>query len=112
MTPPVIPPEIADPPPFAPRRLNWFIFLVAIFLPTIATVLAVQMKAKDLAPAVAMIGGGLSGIVGGVLLALRFGKTSGGRLAIGFGLAVVLSVACVTMNCFGCLASGYSLNFH
>ena len=111
MTPPAIPPEIAD-SPSPPRRLKWYLFLTAIFLPTVATALAVQMNGKDLAPAVAVLGGGLSGIVGGILLASRFGRTTGSRLAMGFGLAFVLSVACVTMNCFGCLASGYKLNFH
>jgi hypothetical protein len=91
--------------------LNWFLFSLAIFLPTIATVVAVQMKSKDLAPAFAIFGGGLSGIVGATLLALRFGRTSGSRVALGVGLAVVLGVACVTMNCFGCIVSGYKLNF-
>jgi hypothetical protein len=110
MTPPVITPEIAD-PPSPPAKLNWFLFLLAIFLPTIATILAVQMKSKDLAPAFAVLGGGLSGIAGGILLALRFGRTSGSRLALGLGMAVVVGLACITMNCFGCLASGYKLDF-
>ncbi len=111
MTPPVIPPEVTD-PPSAPRRFGWLLFLLVIFLPTIVTVLAVQMKSKDLAPAVAMLGGGFSGIFGGILLGLRMGRTPGSRVALSAVWVMVLSVACVTMNCFGCLASGYSLNFH
>jgi hypothetical protein len=103
--PPVLPPPIPKKP-----KMHWGWFLLALFLPTVLTVLAAQAKSQDVAPPLAVIGGGISGLVGGSLLAIRVGKTPEARIGLGIAFAIVLSVACVTMNCVGCLAGGYKFN--
>jgi len=105
-----IPPTIPPPIP-AKAKMHWGLFLVALFLPTIITVLSARLKAQDIASGAAVIGGGISGIVCGILLALRVGKTPEARVGLGIGFALVLTIACVTMNCAGCLASGYKMDF-
>jgi hypothetical protein len=107
-------PASPEPPPIpdAKRKMHWPLFLTALFVPTVITLLSAQLKSQDVAPAVAMIGGGISGILCGILLALRVGRTPESRLGLGFAFAIVLSIACVTMNCVGCLAGGYKFNVH
>lgn len=102
-----------NPPPEVPRpKLNWLVLLAQIFIPTIATIIAVQLRWTNAAPFIALFGGIGSGLVTGIALGLRLGRTTGARVALGFVLSGVLCVACVGMNCFGCMASGYQLNFH
>ena len=45
------------------------------------------------------------------MLGRRFGSTVGTNIMLGIVFAFVLAGACVAMSCFGCLASGYNLNF-
>jgi hypothetical protein len=46
------------------------------------------------------------------MLGLRLGRTPGMRVALSIVFFLVLGAACIGMNCFGCLASGYKLNLH
>jgi hypothetical protein len=109
----VNPPLIGESETPAPRRrLRWVYFLVIIFVPTLVTVLAAMSGSKDFAPFAALIGGGASGLAGGILLGRFVGQTDGSRIALAVVFTIVLGVACVTMNCFGCLVGGYKLNFH
>lgn len=107
------PPELDKPtsPEPAPK-FHWLLFLGVIFVPTILTVLSATGGGKDAPPALAMIGGGLSGLAGGILLARRVGSKPETRLYLGLLFVPLLSVACVTMNCIGCLAGGFKLNIH
>jgi len=98
-------------PPPPPARINWPVFFAAMFGPTIATILVVQTQLKDPPPVVAFFGGGISGIICGVLLGRRLGRTRQARILLSFLFVLVMGSACVIMNCFGCLASGYKLNF-
>src|SRR5262249_40952529 len=109
----MVPPQLpTDPPaPVPPPKFHWLLFLGVIFVPTIITIIAGQLGMKDLAPASAGLGGGLSGIVAGILLGRRLGRTDAARVGLSLAFVVVLSIACVTMNCFGCLASGFKMDF-
>ncbi len=112
MNPPEINPPVIEPPPPPPSvPFRWGLFLAAIFLPTLLTILASAAGGKDLAPPVAFIGGGLSGIVGGIMVGRRFGNSDTGKIGMSLVFVIVFSVACVTMNCFGCLAGGYKMDF-
>ena len=85
-----------------------------MFLPTLLTIGTILLGAKqgDTAPAMAALGGGISGIVCGTMLGRRFGRTLRLKIVLGIVASLVMGVACVTMNCFGCIASGYKLHFN
>jgi len=93
-------------------RFHWLVFFAQLFIPTIATIAVVQLPWPDAAPFIALFGGIGSGLIGGIMLGLWLGRSSATRLWLSMIFIVVLGVACIGMNCFGCLASGYSLNFH
>lgn len=112
-----------EPPPLQPasdtapsqpaRRLNWLLFALALFTPTVLTILLTMAGGQKGGAAVgmALVGGGISGVVCGGMLGWRLGSTPQRRITLGILLACVLVVACVGMNCMGCLASGYRLDF-
>jgi hypothetical protein len=99
-----------------PFKINWWIFFAILLAPPLLTLLVAfstnEHAGADAPPFVAMVGGVLSGIVCGVMLALRLGKTTDTRVLLGILFCVVLGVVCVTLSCFGCLAGGYQLYFH
>lgn len=105
------PPSPLEPPPPSPVRVNWLLFFAALFAPTIATILVVQTQLKDPPPVVALLGGAVSGIICGVLLGRRLGRTRMARVLLSLVFVLVLGAVCVMMNCFGCLATGYQLKF-
>ena len=87
-------------------------FCAAMFAPTILTILMVQTGNKDAPPGIALVGGIISGIICGTLLGRRIGKTPQSKVGLAVALAFLLGAACILMNCFGCLATGYNVNFH
>jgi hypothetical protein len=87
------------------RRFPTVLFLTIIFVPTIASMIAAQTDLEDLSAGTAIFGGCLSGCIAGPLLAARLGKTPLQKFVSSPFLMFVLGVACVTMNCAGCIAS-------
>jgi hypothetical protein len=106
-------PELSDNSAGSPR-LNWFIFLVVALAPVFLTIITVQVVSREneAAVVVASLGSGLSGIICGILLARRLGKTMRHKIALAIGFALLMGIACTAMSCFGCLASGFPVNFH
>lgn len=102
-------PESPEQGPQSPK-FNWLVFLAVIFVPTLATAAVAAANLKTLAVVFAIGGGGLSAAVTATLLARRFLKSHTARAGFGIILFGVFTVAFVTMNCFGCLASGYKFN--
>ena len=100
--------------PSAPVRINWLIFFVVLFAPLVLTILSVRVAShtSDFAPVVALIGGGVSAIICGILLGRRVGATLAAKVALSVLFVVIMGVVCIGMNCFGCLAGGYNLNLH
>ena len=103
--------EPNSPPP--PAKLNWPIFFIVLCAPVVLTIVAVQLKrtGQDLAPFIAVLGGGLSGIICGAMLGRRIGSTTGIKIALAFTFALMIIPVCVGMSCFGCLVSGFKLDF-
>jgi len=99
-------------PSTSPAKVNLLIFFIAMFAPTILTIIFVQAGQKDFPPGIAVIGGIVSGMICGIMLGKRFGRTTGTQVGLAVAFVVVLGIACVVMNCFGCLATGYKMNFH
>ena len=106
-------PDSAETPP-APVRLNWMLFFTVLLAPTLLTSAIIFLGAKrgDAAPTVAVVGAGLSGIWCGVMLGRFLGRSPALKVLFSIVFALVLIAVCIAMNCFGCLVSGYQLNFH
>jgi hypothetical protein len=94
-------------------KLNLLVFYMILFAPVLLTIVAVQLmpKSSDTAPVVAFIFGTASGVLCGILLGRRFGKSLESRIGLGILFSLIMVVVCVGMSCFGCLASGYQLDF-
>jgi uncharacterized membrane protein YfcA len=91
--------------------MNGWVFFAVMFAPTLATILLVQTGLKDPPPVVGLFGGCTAGIICGVMLGRRLGRTRERRLLLCFLFAFMMGAVCIVMNCFGCLASGYKLDF-
>lgn len=104
----------APPPVPAPPYFNWLLFLAVMLSPVVLTMLTVRLgdKSGDAAPAVAFFGGGAAGIVCGILLGRRLGKTMPLKVLLSLVFTFVMAVVCIGMSCGGCLVSEYQLNFH
>ncbi len=97
---------------FSPK-MRWKLLLAVIFIPTILTVLSALLGGRDVvATSFGAAGAAFSGLCGGVLLGRRIGRTEAGKVGLSVDFIFVLGVACLTMNCIGCLAGGYKLNLH
>jgi hypothetical protein len=107
-------PEIPELPHAARPRFKWWWFVAVLLSPVLLTALSVWLFAQkgDAAPSIAMLGGGLAGIIAGTMVGRRIGETTSGRIVLSIVFALILGVVCVTMSCIGCMASGYNLNLH
>jgi hypothetical protein len=107
-------PEIPETPHTGKPRFKWWRFVTVLLSPVLLTALSVWLFTDegDTAPSIAMLGGGLAGIISGTTLGRHLGKTPPVRLGLSILFALILGVVCITMSCVGCLASGYQLNIH
>lgn len=108
------PPPLANEPPLLRRKkLNWVLFFGALLGPVLLTSLSVLLigNKTDLAPGIGFFGGALGGIGAGVILGIHVGRTSSARAGLSVLFALIFAVVSVTMSAFGCLASGYKLQF-
>lgn len=94
------------------RRLPTTVFYAVIFVPTLVTAIIAQLGLDELSLGAAIGGGVLSGLIGGPLLSMRWNKSATQRVALSIVLMIVLSMACVAMNCAGCIASSNFRVFH
>ena len=94
--------------------MNWLFFFGSLFGPLVVTILAVRINpvSSDVAPGIALAGGGISAVLCGILLGRRIGRRPETRLWLSLLFILVMAVVCVGMNCFGCLATGYEFNVH
>ena len=112
--PPNPPADAGRQPPASRPKMNWLIFFAALLIPVIGSCIAGALDSRDggFAPAIAMIGGGIGGIICGVTLARRFGRDVAGKIILGVIFSGFMAVACIGMSCFGCALSGYQMSFH
>jgi len=113
-------PDEPTPPPqtsatilSGPGRVNWLAFWIVLLAPAVLTIGSVLVGSRtgEAAPGIALIGGGISGIVCGAMMGRRFGRTNGMKILLGIIFAAVFAVVCIATSCCGCLASGFNLNF-
>jgi hypothetical protein len=107
-------PEIPGPPHAGKPRFKWWWFVAALLLPVLITALSVWLFTDegDTAPSIAVLGGGLVGIISGTMLGRHLGKTPPVRVGLSILFALILGVVCITMSCFGCMVSGYNFRIH
>jgi hypothetical protein len=108
------PTETLHQSPPVQRKFNWIVFSLVLLSPIVGSCIAGALEPHngDTAPTIALLGGGIAGIVGGTMLGNRIGKTTTTKILLGFLFIVVLATACIGASCFGCLASGYQFNIH
>ena len=101
-------------PQSPPVKINWLIFFSVLLAPVVLTILAVLLGVKNgnVSPGIAFFGGGVAGIVCGAMLGRQLGKTTSMRIILSILFAFIMVLVCIGMSCFGCLASGFRLNFH
>jgi hypothetical protein len=101
-------------PAVAPIKISWLIFFGVLLAPLLLTILVVLLSGphtnEQFSPIIAFFGGAGAGIVCGVMLALRLGKSMGARVGLGVLFACIFAVLGIMLSCFGCLAAGYTLN--
>ncbi len=97
-------------------RLNWPLFLTALFAPPILTLvcaLAQALVGDSAAPYVAIYGSGLGGLVSGVLLGRFVGKSTAWRIIYGILFSAAFAVACFGLSFGGCALGDYKpASFH
>jgi hypothetical protein len=103
-----------DLPPAPGQKISWPFFFVFLFSPVLLTIITVRLNSGqgDSSATVAFWGAVVSGIGCGMMLARRLGETTGARIMLAILLIPLMGVVCLIMNCFGCLASGATLNIH
>ena len=104
-------------PPGEPARrprLNWILLIALLLAPAILTCLSVLLDktSNGPAPAVGMITGAIGGVACGIVLGCYVGRSAGAKVILSFLFATVCGIASISIAAFGCLATGYSLNFH
>jgi hypothetical protein len=104
----------ADPPQPQPpaSKIKPLVFLIGLLAPAILTILAVSLGAKEgnTAPTIAMLCGTVGGIVCGIILGWQVEKSTPTRIVLSIVFSAIMSVVCIGMSCFGCLASGFHLD--
>lgn len=96
-------------------RFHWLVFLCALLLPPLLTLLsAATMRLtlskpvdENVSPVITFIGGGIGGIVCGLLLAFRATKFIPARVFLAILLSALMIAVCVTLCLFGCSIGGY-----
>ncbi len=104
--------QTSPPPVPSSPGINWFIFLAILLAPVCLTSISALAKADGAATGFAMGGGIISGIICGITVGRHLGRNSGAKVALSIAFTAVFCVVCVGMSMFGCLASGFNLNFH
>ena len=82
-----------------------------LLCPTILGLIGAMAKSDALAIASPLVGGGISGIVSGILLARRFGKTARSKILPGIVFSAVLAVVSFGSGFFGCMLGGFKTDF-
>ncbi|NOS70924.1 MAG: hypothetical protein HOP33_13460 [Verrucomicrobia bacterium] len=107
-------PQCGSPPPAAESstKINWLVFFAVLLAPTVVALLGAMGKIEPLAVGSPLVGGGLAGIVCGIMLGRRVGRTSAARVLLGILFIGVFGCVSFILSFFGCLLGGFQMNMH
>jgi len=71
-------------------KFNWLIFLGVLLAPAMFALWGSLGKIEGLAVGSPLVGGGLAGLLCGIYLGRRVGRTSAARLWLGFSLSILI----------------------
>jgi hypothetical protein len=105
----------SEPPPF---KINWLWFWIALIAPPVLTALSALLMRQGsgnasnegLSPAIALIGGGLGGLVCGIVLGVKLGKTSPSRVVLSLVFSGIMVIVSIMFCFFGCSLGGYQFD--
>lgn len=92
------------------RRLHWPWFGAAFLLPAVLTFGTAAAGMKDAPVACAFVGAGLSGLVCGILLGRRLGRTTAAMVILSIVFIGLFAVASFALCFGGCMAGNYQLD--
>lgn len=95
-----------------PAASNLLIFFAVLLAPAVLALLGALVKSEGLAVGSPLVGGGLAGIICGIMLARRFGRSTGSRFGFGILFVALFAVVSFTLSFFGCLLGGFQMNMH
>ena len=105
------PPVAFEPPPVPPTRsLHWPWFTLALLLPPILTFATARAGSTDFPMICPFVGGGLAGLVCGILLGRKVGKTSSSVAGLSILFTIVFGGLSFALCFGGCLMGNYKLD--
>ena len=99
-------------PSLPPARVNWWIFFAILLAPALLALVGSLLKLDDMSVGSPLIGGPIAGIICGILLARRFGRTVGVRVGLGFLFVALMGFLSFALGFTGCMVGGYTFNVH
>ncbi|HXC34906.1 MAG TPA: hypothetical protein VNV43_03475 [Candidatus Acidoferrales bacterium] len=104
----------------AKARFHWLVFLCALLLPPLLTLVSADTMRhtlskpvdENVSPTITWIGGAIGGIVCGLLLAFRATKSIPLRVFLSIVLSGLMIAVCVTLSLCGCAVGGYQFRIN
>ena len=95
-----------------PATANLLIFFAVLLAPAVLALLGALGKIEGLAVGSPLVGGGIAGIICGIMLARRVGRSTGSRIGLGILFVALFAFVSFTLSFFGCLLGGFQMNMH
>jgi hypothetical protein len=95
-----------------PVKINWRIFLLFLLVPPILTMITariVHVPNESYSVVVGIVGGIAGGIACGIMLGLRIGRTPPTRVFLCILFIGIMTIASISLCCFGCSLGEYNL---
>ncbi len=104
-------PHCGSPPPAAAPspKFNWLLFLGVLLAPAMFALGGAIGKIEGLAAGSPLVGGVIAGLLCGIYLAQRVGRTRASRLWLGFLFVSVFGCVSIILSFFGCLLGGFQM---
>jgi len=101
-----------------PVRFNGLLFLSALLLPPLLTLLSAALMRfvfltkptnEGISPCVALVGGCIGGVICGVLLGMKAGRNLPAKISLSILFSAIMMIVCVALCFFGCGIGGYQM---